>query len=167
MYATLPVGDMNPRGRVDLLGGRLGRLPDGPRWRLRGDRLGTSGLGARGAATARGKGKNRGEPGHRRKSTVSHRATLTCCMCAKWCSRIRVDTSSRANVRRHSTSRSRSSVGERPPHTRKVAGSQPAGTTTKNPSSKMVFAGDGAHCAVAIQDYPANIRTNVSARSGG
>jgi hypothetical protein len=131
MHATLPVGDMNPRGRVDLLGGRLGHLPDGPRWRLCGDRLGTSGLGARGAATARGKGKNRGEPGHRRKSTVSHRATLTCCMCAKWCSRIRVDTSSRANVRRHSTSRSRSSVGERPPHTRKVAGSKPAGTTTE------------------------------------
>ncbi|MEY2583230.1 MAG: hypothetical protein QOE09_3079 [Ilumatobacteraceae bacterium] len=33
--------------------------------------------------------------------------------------------------------RSRSSVGERPPHTRKVAGSIPAGTTPKKPSSEV------------------------------
>ena len=34
-----------------------------------------------------------------------------------------------------SISRSRSSVGERPPHTRKVAGSKPAGTTTQYSNS--------------------------------
>ena len=55
--------------------------------------------------------------------------------------RIRVDRSSRANLRRRSTSRSRSSVGERPPHTRKVAGSKPAGTTTESPVQRWFSPG--------------------------
>ena len=45
--------------------------------------------------------------------------------------------------------RSRSSVGERPPHTRKVAGSIPAGTTTKSrPANFATYvAADNAGCS--------------------
>ena len=53
-------------------------------------------------------------------------------------------------------SRSRSSVGERPPHTRKVAGSKPAGTTMMFP--RFSADSDGVHVVGAIRRCPSTVR---------
>lgn len=63
--------------------------------------------------------------------------------------------------------RSRSSVGERPPHTRKVAGSKPAGTTTKPPGSRgfRVFWVDRGGCLMTHGD-PFQIDRPTATRGG-
>ena len=56
-----------------------------------------------------------------------------------------------------SNTRSRSSVGERPPHTRKVAGSNPAGTTTHHRGSPAMWATTGKFISAVKSRYSRNL----------
>ena len=66
-----------------------------------------------------------------------------------------------SSIDRSMTPRSRSSVGERPPHTRKVAGSIPAGTTSKAPVQRSFSELQADHFGASADGHRAKIGPTV------